>query len=98
MTIDKIKKDNILTVILEGKLDNNTAPQLVDSVKESFDDIDTLILDFKGISYVSSAGLRALLTLYKFMVAKGSMKLLHVCDDVKEIFDITGFSDFLRYE
>lgn len=85
-------------VKLEGRLDTTTAPQLENELKSFMESITSLVFDFESLEYISSAGLRVLLTAQKFMSKQGSMKLIHVRDDVNEIFDVTGFSDILTIE
>lgn len=83
---------------LSGRLDTVTAPDLGVECDQITADIQELILDFADIDYVSSAGLRVLLATQKKMNKQGSMKLLHVCSAVEEVFDLTGFSDILTIE
>ena len=85
-------------VKLEGRLDTTTAPQLENELKSFMESVTSLVFDFENLEYISSAGLRVLLTAQKFMSKQGSMKLIHVKDDVNEIFDVTGFSDILTIE
>lgn len=96
MTIEITR--NIDEIILEitGRLDTNTAPALDKTINENLDGIKNLILDFKGLEYVSSAGLRVLLSAQKRL--KGGMKLKNVCELVMEIFEMTGFVDVLVIE
>lgn len=99
MTINKEKKDNILTVILEGRLDTNTAPELDDLVADDLVGIKQLVLNVEKLEYVSSAGLRVILMLHKKMVAKdGSLVIYKPIDDVMDVLDMTGFSTFLKIE
>lgn len=86
------------TVVLEGRLDTTTAPQLENELKSFMESVTNLVFDFEKLEYISSAGLRVLLTAQKFMSRQGSMKLIHVRDDVNEIFEVTGFSDILTIE
>ncbi len=86
------------TVALTGRLDTVTAPQLETVLDGILPDTESLTLDFEGLEYISSAGLRLLLKAQKIMCKKGGMKLLHVSDEISEIFDITGFSNFLVIE
>ncbi len=86
------------TVILEGRLDTTTAPQLESELKSFLDSITELVFDFEKLEYISSAGLRVLLSAQKVMTKQGSMKLIHVSDEVNEIFEVTGFSDILTIE
>ena len=87
-----------LEFVLEGRLDTITAPQLEEEVKASIGDITELVFDFDGLAYVSSAGLRVLLSAQKTMNEKGSMVVKNVSDEIQEIFDVTGFSDILTIE
>lgn len=98
INIKKTVKNNTLTVALSGRLDTSTAPQLEQELKDSLDNISELILDMKQLDYISSAGLRVLLSAQKIMNKQGSMKLLNVNDTVMEIFEVTGFSDILTIE
>ena len=98
MEIFKSQKDTALTVALSGRLDTTTAPQLEGELKSTLRGVTELILDFTKLEYISSAGLRVLLGAQKEMNRRGSMKLIGVCDTVKEVFDITGFSDILTIE
>ena len=98
MTIE-IKKNAADTIIeVVGRLDTITAPVLEKSINENAPSIQNLVLDLKGLEYVSSAGLRVLLAAQKKMKMVGSMKLINVCDDVMEIFEMTGFVDILSIE
>jgi anti-sigma B factor antagonist len=83
---------------LEGRLDTVTAPELETALKEAFPAAKELTLDFEKLEYISSAGLRVLLSAHKVMTRQGSMKLTNVNETVKEIFDVTGFSDILTIE
>ena len=98
MTIE-IKKNNQETIIeIVGRLDTITAPALDKTINEDIGDTKNLVLDVKGMEYISSAGLRVLLAAQKKMQKIGSMKLINVCEDVMEIFEITGFADILTIE
>ena len=92
------KNENGLTILLNGRLDTVTAPQLESVLDGALHSTDTLVFDMEHLEYISSAGLRLLLKAQKEMSKKGCMKLLHVNADIMEIFDITGFSDFLTIE
>lgn len=83
---------------LKGRLDTTTTPEFEEVLKEIGAETKKLILDFSEVQYVSSAGLRAILKGQKLMNTKGSMKLLHVNDSIMDIFEITGFIDFLTIE
>ena len=98
MTINKDMKENILTVEVEGRLDTTTAPELEESLRESMDDAKELILNIENLEYMSSAGLRVLLSAQKQMSKQGSMKVINVNDTIKEIFEVTGFNDILTIE
>ncbi len=95
MTISKTVNGTELTLALEGRLDTVTAPELEKELKESLDGAESLILDFSKLDYISSAGLRVLLSAHKMMVGKGGMKVTHVNEIVAEVFEVTGFADIL---
>ncbi|MBQ6412044.1 MAG: STAS domain-containing protein [Ruminococcus sp.] len=98
MTINKKRNGNTLNVSIEGRLDTGTTPEAEKELKGCLDDITELNLDFSHLDYISSAGLRLLLSLQKTMNTRGSMKIQHPNDVVKEIFEVTGFSDILTVE
>jgi anti-sigma B factor antagonist len=98
LNIQKQINGSEATVCLEGRLDTTTAPELESDLKSFIDSITKLVFDFEKLEYISSAGLRVLLTAQKIMSKQGSMKLIHVKDDVNEIFEVTGFSDILTIE
>ena len=98
MTIKKAKNGTVLTVSPIGRLDTTTAPELDAELKSSLGGITELILDFAELEYISSAGLRVLLSAQKVMNAQGSMKVIHVNDIISEVFDVTGFCDILTVE
>lgn len=98
LNIQKQINGSEATVCLEGRLDTTTAPELESDLKGFIDSITNLVFDFEKLEYISSAGLRVLLTAQKIMSKQGSMKLIHVKDDVNEIFEVTGFSDILTIE
>ena len=87
-----------IKLILEGRLDTTTAPNLEAELKSSLDGITELIFDFSNLDYISSAGLRVLLTAQKIMNKQGQMKIVGANEIVLEVFDITGFSDILTVE
>ena len=95
MTINKTQEGTALTIALEGRLDTMTAPELEAELTTALDSADTLTFDFADLDYISSAGLRVLLSTHKRMAAKGGMKVIHVNEIVREVFDVTGFSDVL---
>ena len=98
MNIEKKLEGTTLTLALEGRLDTTTSPDLEETLTASLDGVTALVFDFAKLDYLSSAGLRVLLSAQKRMNRQGSMKLVHVNDAVKEVFDITGFADFLTVE
>ena len=98
MTIDKKKEGNRLVLAVSGRLDTMTAPELESVIKDNMDGVEELILDFKDLEYISSAGLRVVLGARKAMGNKGSFAVRNLCSDVREIFDITGFSDIITIE
>ena len=95
----EIKKSAENTVVeIVGRLDTTTAPSLEKRLNEDMGETKNLILDFKGLEYISSAGLRVLLSAQKRMQKIGSMKLINVCESVMEVFEITGCADILTIE
>ena len=95
MTIE-IKKNTTETIIeIVGRLDTITAPALDKTINEDIGDTKNLVLDVKGMEYISSAGLRVLLSAQKKMQKIGSMKVINVCEEVMEVFEMTGFADIL---
>lgn len=98
MTITKEQKDNSLLVHIKGRLDTNSAPDLEEELRNSLDGIEELALDVSELDYISSAGLRVLLSAQKVMNQQGSMKLTGVSDTIMEIFEVTGFTDILMIE
>ena len=87
-----------LTVSLEGRLDTSTAPQLEGELRQLLDGTNGLVIDMAKLAYISSAGLRVLLTTHKTMSKKGGMTIKNVNKDIMEIFDVTGFADILNIE
>jgi anti-sigma B factor antagonist len=98
LKIEKNKNDAELTIALEGRLDTNTSPQLEKELKDEIDGVASLTFDFKALEYISSAGLRVLLSAQKIMNKQGSMKITNVNSEIMEIFEVTGFSDILDIE
>ena len=98
MEIKKAKNDNKLDIALVGRLDTTTAPQLEAELKDSLDGVTDLTLDFQLLEYISSAGLRVLLSAQKQMNRQGKMTIRRVCADIMEVFEITGFVDILSIE
>ena len=98
MKISKTQTGNDLTIALEGRLDTMTAPELEAELNKTLDGADTLTLDLTRLDYISSAGLRVLLSAHKAMIRKGGMKVTNVNEVVQEVFDVTGFADILIIE
>lgn len=98
MDIKKTKNGTALTLAIEGRIDTTTAPQLETEIKADTDGITELYLDFSNVEYISSAGLRVLLSAQKAMNRQGKMTLSHVSEPVMEVFEVTGFSDILTIE
>jgi anti-sigma B factor antagonist len=98
MVIEIKKSENQLIVELSGRLDAITAPTLERTLFENINDIKRLILDCKGLEYISSAGLRVVLNAQKKMQQMGEMKVIDVNEQVMEVFEITGFADILNIE
>ena len=98
MNINLVKENDVLTIALEGRLDTNTSPTLEEEINNMDLDVKELVLDIKGLEYISSAGLRVILSAQKKMNKIGSMKVINVCDSIMEIFEITGFVDILVIE
>lgn len=97
MNITKTQSGNAMTVAIEGRLDTTTAPELEKELK-ALDGVTNLTLDFSKLDYISSAGLRVLLSAHKAMQSRGGMKVTHVNELVAEVFEVTGFSDILNIE
>ena len=98
MTINKNQDGSKLEIALEGRLDTMTAPSLEEEVKSSIEGIKELVFDLKDLVYVSSAGLRVLLSAQKTMNNQGSMTIKNANEEVMEIFEVTGFIDILNIE
>ena len=98
MTINKQKDGSVLTIAVQGRLDTTTAPDLEKEIKSGLDGVTELIMDFEKLDYISSAGLRVLLSAQKAMSKQGAMKVIHVSDLVMEVFEVTGFTDILTIE
>ena len=94
----KTQEGGALTVALEGRLDTSTAPQLEAELKEALNGVAALTMDLDKLEYISSAGLRVLLSAQKQMNRQGEMKITNVNETVMEIFDVTGFTDILTIE
>ena len=98
MTITKKMNGTTLEIALEGRLDTITAPELDAELNKDMPGADSLVLDFSKLDYISSAGLRVLLSTQKTMNRQGTMKLIGVSETIMEIFEITGFCDILTFE
>lgn len=98
MTIEKNLNGSELNVSVAGRLDTTTAPELETVLKESYDGIEKLVLDFTALEYLSSAGLRVLLSAQKTMNKQGEMIIRNVNETINEIFEVTGFIDILTIE
>ena len=98
MTITKELNGADLKIALEGRLDTMTAPELEAEMNQSLGSAESLTLDFSKLDYISSAGLRVLLSAHKVMSAKGGMKVTNVNEIVREVFEVTGFADILTIE
>jgi anti-sigma B factor antagonist len=97
MQINKEHNGDSLVLKLEGRLDATTAPQLEELAKAELDGVASVALDFADLEYISSAGLRVLLTMQKKMSGKnGKMTIKNVCDNIQEVFEMTGFSTILN--
>ncbi|MBQ6927758.1 MAG: STAS domain-containing protein [Oscillospiraceae bacterium] len=98
LNIIKNLDNKTLNIALEGRLDTTTAPQLEAELKSELPNVTLLVMDFEKLEYISSAGLRVLLSAQKIMNKQGEMKIIHVSDVINEIFEVTGFSDILNIE
>lgn len=98
MTITKAVNGSELNIALEGRLDTTTAPMLEEELNASTDGASVLVFDFAKLEYMSSAGLRILLAMQKKMNKQGKMIIRNVCEDIMEVFEITGFGDILTIE
>ena len=98
LNIEKKTNASELTVALTGRLDTTTAPELEQELKAAMDGVTTLVIDMEKLEYISSAGLRVLLSAQKVMDKRGDMKVKNVNETIMEIFEVTGFSDILTIE
>ena len=98
LDIKKTVNGNELVIVMTGRLDTLTAPQLEEELSASIDSAENLVFDFSELEYISSAGLRVLLSAQKNKNASGSMTVKNVSEEIREIFDVTGFSDILTIE
>ena len=98
MTITAKKNGTALEIALEGRLDTMTSPELEKELNERLDGAEELVFDFTNLEYISSAGLRVLLSAHKKMSGKGGMKIRNINEIVREVFEVTGFTDILTIE
>lgn len=98
MKIEKNVENEVMTMAIVGRLDTTTAPELEQEIRSSIDGITDLTFDLENLEYISSAGLRVLLSAQKIMNRQGDMRLTNVSDTIMEIFDVTGFTDILTIE
>ncbi len=98
LNIDKKTGDNVLTVLLDGKLDTGTTPELAAAVEEDTENVDKIVFDMENLKYISSAGLRLLLSLHKKMSGKGGFVIKNINETNMEILEFTGFADILNIE
>lgn len=99
MNITKVKDNETLTILLEGRLDTTTSPQLETELERCITaDIQALIFDFENLEYMSSAGIRVVMATEEMMSGRGGMKLTHVNEEIMEIFEMTGLVDILHIE
>ena len=98
MTITANKNGTILEVALAGRLDTMTAPELEKELNAQLDGAEKLVFDFSNVEYISSAGLRVLLSAHKKMSAKGGMTIKNINEIVSEVFEVTGLTDILNIE
>ena len=95
MNINIERENGKALMKIEGRLDTTTAPELEKAINGEGDELKALVLDFNGVDYISSAGLRVLLTAQKKLNAQGHMELINVSEAVMDIFEMTGFADIL---
>ena len=98
MNIEQKIDGKALVLTLAGRLDTVTAPELEAVLKDALAGVEELTFDFENLDYISSAGLRVLLSAQKTMSRQGSMKVIHANEMIREIFDVTGFADILTVE
>ena len=98
MDINMTQDGTKLTITLVGRLDTRTAPELEAALKDALEGITELVIDLEGLEYISSAGLRVLLSAQKLMNEQGTMTVTHVNDNIMDIFEVTGFIDILTIE
>lgn len=98
MTITMTRNESELIVAVEGRLDTLTSPELEEKLEPALKDVKKLIFDFAQLRYISSAGLRVLLTAMQIMEEQGEMIVRNVSNDIMDIFEVTGFAEDLNFE
>lgn len=98
MTLKKTLNDTTLTIEIDGRLDASSSPQLEEEIKNSVEGVKKLVLDFQNVEYISSAGLRVLLKAQKLMMKQGKMIITNASETTREVFELTGFMDYLTLE
>ncbi|SEL17078.1 anti-sigma B factor antagonist [Ruminococcus sp. YRD2003] len=98
MTVDFRRNGTELTAAIEGRLDTLTSPELEEKLEPELEETEKLILDLSALEYISSAGLRVLLSAAKAMEEQGEMTVRNVRPEVMDVFEVTGFVDFLNIE
>ena len=98
LNVDYRTEDGVRIISLDGELDTLTSQDLEKQLDELLADTDTVVVDMEKVGYITSAGLRILLQMEKVMEQKGSMKVIHVSEDIMEIFEVTGFTEILTIE
>lgn len=93
MTVTSSENGGAVTFFIEGRIDTTTAPEFEKEIIEKASAYDSVVLDFAKTEYISSAGLRVLLSLYKIMTKKGGLKIVNVSDMIMEVFEVTGFKE-----
>ena len=98
MKIEFKHDDDQLTAAISGRIDTNSAPEAEEQILNQLDGVKKLVLDFKEVDYISSAGLRVLLLLHKQMLAEEGLTIININETVREVLEITGFLDILNVE
>ena len=98
LNVDKDLQGDTLTVSLDGRLDTTTSPDFEAELKSNLDGVKKLVFDFEKLEYISSAGLRVMLSAQKIMNKQGEMSIKNASDDVLEVFEITGFIDIINIQ
>lgn len=98
LNINKTIEKEQVFVALEGEMDTISTPQLEKELQGFLDDAKEIVFDFEKLNYISSSGLRLLLSIQKKMTGKGTLRILHVNDTIMEVFEMTGFDTILTIE